>query len=252
MEQRRPEAKPARKLVGDQPDGGVLVTTNQNHHADWEGPACRGVRVRKIWPRVVVRIGSLVAVLTTARRCSFTKPDGTLQGSVAVKPGPLGLAWQPDGSTVYASGEGGADLPDRPRREANGRRPRLPAIDPAKKGEAVFQGGRVAGQRRQRKVEAEAQGGPAGSPGLAVSPDGRRLYAALGISNAVSVIDPHHQEQGRRRSFPPASLRIASPSPRTARPCIARIAADARRTPGKPPHLRRAVPCALIRAPMPR
>ena len=99
----RPKLRPRANSWAINRAGGVLVTTNQI-----VTPIGKIQRIEAARPKDMALSpdGSLVAVLTTAK-VLFYKPDGTLQGSVAVKPGPLGLAWQPDGSAVYASGEGG-------------------------------------------------------------------------------------------------------------------------------------------------
>src|SRR4051812_28218999 len=93
-------APAARRLVGRQDDGSVLVTTNQMvtplglvKELPFERPKDLAVSPD----------GSLVAVLTTAKVNLF-KPDGTLVAALGVKAGPLGLAWAPDGQTLFASG----------------------------------------------------------------------------------------------------------------------------------------------------
>src|SRR5205814_2143495 len=77
------------RLAGRQPDGSVLVTTNQSIT-----PLGTIQEVARERPKdlAVSPDGSLVAVLTTGK-VHFFKPDGTLDASVSVKPGPLGLAW---------------------------------------------------------------------------------------------------------------------------------------------------------------
>ena len=131
----------------------MLVTTNQIITPVGKVQRIEGARPKDM---AVSPDGSLVAVLTTAK-VLFYKPDGTLQGSVGVKPGPLGLAWQPDGSAVYASGEGGL-IYQIARAGNEWKATTFAAIDPAKKVKLFSSGRRVAGQRRERQSEAEAQG----------------------------------------------------------------------------------------------
>jgi YVTN family beta-propeller protein len=150
-----------------------------------------------------------VAVLTTAK-VLFYKPDGTLKGGVAVKPGPLGLAWQPDGSAVYASGEDGTIYRIEGAND-QWKATTFQAVDPARKVKLF------AAQDLSPASEAKETPGPRRKhdpqvTGLAVSPDGTRLYAALGISNAISVVDLTTKQGGALIPTGIAPYRIA-PSP---------------------------------------
>jgi len=177
-----PKAAAAPKLVGEQADGGVLVTTNQ-----FVTPIGKVQRIDGARPKDMALSpdGATVAVLTTAKVLLY-KPDGTLQGSVTVKPGPLGLVWQPDGQALYASGEDGAVY--RIVREGDAwTATTFRAVDPKKVKEFTA-------TDESPPSEAKETSGPKRKndpqvAGLAVSPDGQRLYVALGINNAVSVVD---------------------------------------------------------------
>src|SRR4051812_25259993 len=92
-----------RQLAGEQPDGSVLVTTNQMVTPLGKVQTISGERPRDL---AVSPDGSLIAVLTTTKVHLF-KPNGTLEASVGVSAGPLGLAWHPAGDRVYCSSGGG-------------------------------------------------------------------------------------------------------------------------------------------------
>jgi len=170
-------------FVGQQAGGGVLVSTNQIVSPIGKVQRVDGARPKDL---ALSPDGSTVAVLTTASVLLY-KIDGTPKGSVAVKPGPLGLAWQPDGQVLYASGEDG--LVYRIAREAETwKASTFPAIDPAKKVKVFSAPDSSPASEAKEKSGPKRKNDPQVA-GLAVSPDGRRLYVALGISNAVSVVD---------------------------------------------------------------
>jgi len=172
-----------RKSVGEQTDDGVLVSTNQTIT-----PIGRVQRVDAARPKdmAVSPDGSTVAVLTTTK-VLFYKPDGAGKGSVAVKPGPLGLVWQPDGQALYASGQDGVIY--RIERAGEGwKAATFLAVDPARKVKVISAPDASPPSDAKEKAPPKRKHDPQVA-GLAISPDGRRLYAALGISNMVSVID---------------------------------------------------------------
>lgn len=205
-----PKAAPSRKLMGEQPEGGVLVTTNQIVTPIGTVQRTEGARPKDV---ALSPDGATLAVLTTTK-VLFYKADGTLQTSLAVKPGPLGLVWQPDGSAVYVSGEDG--LVYRLAREGDAwKATTFAAVDPAKKVKLF------AAQDLSPASDAKETSGPRRKhdpqvAGLAVSPDGKRLYVALGISNAVSVVDLETQQAGALIPTGIAPYRIAlSPDGKT-------------------------------------
>lgn len=153
----------ARTTLGKQPLGGILVSTNQT---------LTPLGIVKTFPYARPKDlalspnGSLPAVLTT-RRVEFFASDGTTGGSVNIAAAPRGIAWTPDGSTVYASQE-------------DGRVCEIKQTDGVwKKAGSFAVEAATGGVRRSGNPQAT---------GLAVSPDGVKLYVALGIRNAVSVV----------------------------------------------------------------
>jgi YVTN family beta-propeller protein len=172
-----------RKLVGEETERGVLVSTNQI-----VTPVGRIEKVDAARPKDVALSpdGATLAVLTTAKVLLY-KVDGTLLGGASVKPGALGLAWHPDGTAVYASGEGGQVYEIR-REKNDWKAVAFPAIDPAKKVKMFSRPDDSPQSDAKDKSKPKKKGDPQ-VLGLAVSADGHRLYAALGISNAVSVVD---------------------------------------------------------------
>ena len=183
-------ATPPQKLVGDQPGGGVLVTTNQIVTPVGKVQRVEGARPKDI---AVSPDGSLVAVLTTGK-VLFFKTDGTPAGSVAVKPGPLGLAWHPNGSILYASGEAGTAY-EIVRNKNDWKATPFAAVDPASKVKVFSRADDSSDSDAKEKSKPKRKGEPQVA-GLAVSPDGRRLYAAIGIGNAISVVDLATKQAG--------------------------------------------------------
>jgi YVTN family beta-propeller protein len=176
-------------LVGEQPDGRAIVTSNQA-----VAPVGTVARVDNARPKDLALSpdGKTVAVLAQ-NKVLFYSPEGDLLDSVAVSPGPLGLAWTPDGETLFAAGNNGQIY--RIGRAAGHwasqgtfkvlevvERPVVPL--PGASGRAVFDesGGMT-------PVETATPKGNPQVTGLAVSPNGRRLYAALGVRNSVAVLD---------------------------------------------------------------
>lgn len=170
---------PGRVQAGDQPDGGVLVTTNQMVTPLGKVQKLPGERPKDM---AMSPDGSLLAVLTTSK-VNLYKPDGTPAASVPVKSSSLGLAWRPDGNVLYASGTGGLVYRIK-KDQGKWKAESFPIIDkdhPVK----VFTADDVS-PPSSAKPESPLQAEPHVT-GLAVSPDGQRLYAALSISNAVMV-----------------------------------------------------------------
>lgn len=176
-----PKATAARQLVGPQGDGSVLVTTNQIVTPLGKVQQVAGERPKDL---VVSPDGALVAVLTTAKVLLY-KTDGTLEASVAVKSSSLGLAWHPDGQSLFASGTGGM-VYRLTRAKGTWKATSFPVLEKSKpvKVFAAEDASPPSDAKPAERERAEPH-----LTGLAVSPDGHRLYAALSISNAVVVYD---------------------------------------------------------------
>jgi len=202
-------AAAAAKLVGGQPGGGVLVTTNQIVTPIGKVQRVDGARPKDL---ALSPDGSVVAVLTTTKVFIY-KPDGTVTGSVAVSPGPLGLAWQPDGQALYASGADNTIY--RIAREGDAwKATTFRAVDP--KNVKTFAAADASPPSEAKETSKPRSKNDPQVAGLAVSPDGQRLYVALGISNAISVIDLATQQAGALIPTGIAPYRIAlSPDGRT-------------------------------------
>ncbi|MDF2440372.1 MAG: hypothetical protein JWN98_1356, partial [Abditibacteriota bacterium] len=188
----RPSAP--RTVVGGQVNGGVLVSNHQILT-----PLGKTFRVEGARPKdlALAPDGATVAVLAQ-NKVLFFAPDGTLKNEVPVKAGPLGLAWTPDSRALFAAGDNGQIYRIN---NANGTwkmESQFPAVDPAK-GAGVFTAVDASAFEPSTPPSPSPQastpqalatrGGNVQVAGLAISPDGRRLYAALGISNTVSVLD---------------------------------------------------------------
>lgn len=169
----------SRVPVGELPGGGVdsaVLPTNQT-----TTPAGTTVRFDGNRPKDAAWSpdGRVLAVLAQ-RGVTFLDSEGKPVGTVAVPAGPLGLAWSRTGTAVFVSSKDGRVV--KVVREGSGWRKGtewvLDTVGPD--GEPDVAAG-TAGRGRQRNDPQVA--------GLAVSPDGLRLYAALGIRNAVAVVD---------------------------------------------------------------
>jgi DNA-binding beta-propeller fold protein YncE len=123
--------------------------------------------------------GATLAVLGQ-QGVSFFSQEGEARGKVAFTAGPLGLAWMPDGSALFASASDGK-VAKVVKNGAEWKREAELTIDTVgPNGEPDVAAG-TAGRGRQRNDPQVA--------GLAVSPDGKRLFVALGIRNAVAAVD---------------------------------------------------------------
>lgn len=165
--------------VGELPESGgnaALVSSNQV-----VTPAGKIVRLSKDRPKDVALSpdGKTLAVLAQSGVSLFS-PEGELQGKVALKSGPLGLVWTPDGSALYASAQDGKVA--RIVQAAGGwKRDSELTIDTVRPDGTPDVAAGTAGRGREKNDPQVA--------GLALSPDGKRLFVALGIRNAVAVVD---------------------------------------------------------------
>ena len=160
-------AQRARVTVGAQPDGSHVVPTNQVVTPIGQVRRTPGGRPKDL---AVSPDRKLVAVLTTAGVSLFSV-DGSPAGDAKLRTGALGIAWGPDSTALFVSG-------------GDGRVHRLERSGEALKGVreiVVAPSGAAPVPGAREKANPQPNG-------LAVSPDGRRLYAALGIRNELAVV----------------------------------------------------------------
>jgi len=165
--------------VGELPqpaENTALVASNQV-----VTPAGKVVRLSRDRPKDVALSpdGQTLAVLGQ-QGVSFFSPEGEPTGKVTASAGPLGLAWAPDGRSLYAAAANGKVTRIVRSGDAWKKEPDLTIDTVGPDGEPDVAAG-TAGRGRQKNDPQVA--------GLAVSPDGKRLFAALGIRNAVAVVD---------------------------------------------------------------
>jgi YVTN family beta-propeller protein len=145
----------------------------------------------------------MVAVLAQNKVLLYGATDGAPIAEVSIgAAAPLGIAWAPDGRTVYASLAGGkvARIISDDTGAKWVRKDEI-VVDTVKAdGEPDVAAG-LAGRGR-------SQGDPQVN-GLTVSPDGDRLYVALGIRNAVAVIDTAQNKVIRSVSVAVAPYHVA-------------------------------------------
>ncbi|MCH7905241.1 MAG: hypothetical protein IH944_11855 [Armatimonadetes bacterium] len=150
----------SRTELGLQPDGSYLVPSGQTLT-----PVGKMVKTVFARPKdiAVSPDGQTVAVLATDG-VHFYNLDGEESFKAGFGGAALGIAWAPDGSTVYAS-------------QNNGFVARLERTDDGK------------WARTQINIDLEGKSGNPQGNGLAISSDGSKLYVALGIRNALVEYD---------------------------------------------------------------
>jgi YVTN family beta-propeller protein len=165
------------RLIGQQPDGTVLVSSHQTLTPLGTTALLSGARPKAL----AVSDGGTVAVLAQGRVVLYA-PDGKeIQSVPGISAGPLGIAWSKEGDTLYAA-------------QSNGKIAKI-----TRQAEGTFLKGAditvdTVGAPGEPDVAAGTQGRgrQTGDPqvaGLAVTPDGKRLFVAMGIRNAVAVLN---------------------------------------------------------------
>jgi YVTN family beta-propeller protein len=187
----------SRPLMGEQPDGSVSVPTNQTVTPIGRVAQIEGSRVKDV---ELSPDGKTLAVLTPDRVLLYTA-DGNLINHFPLEAGPLGLAWTPDSRTLFVSGDKGQvyhvaeteqgkwsaitsfvvdNLSKKPQADE--------AAEPGDT-ETELRPDPDARHLLKRVQKASKFTGDPQVTGLAVSPDGKRLYITLSKRNAVTVID---------------------------------------------------------------
>lgn len=173
-----PENKPI--LIGEDPllTGFASTPTNQ-----YVTPVGKVITIPGSRPKdfAVSPDGKRFGVLCQGGVNIFSAP-GDLLGKVNVAIGPLGIAWMPDGKRILASQSGG----------------KISVIDVAIDGRPSLKSTWVVDTPLQDDEAPDIAAGLAGRgqrlkdpqvAGIAVSTDGKTAYVALGIRNAIAVID---------------------------------------------------------------
>ncbi len=183
--------------MGEQQNGSVLVPTNQaitpiGHVERIEGERAKDLELSPD--------GKTLAVLAQTRLI-FYSLDGGRTADVALKAGTLGLAWTPDNKTLFVSGDKGqvfhvartgentwrlltsfvvADLIEEPASEGK---------PPVAKPNLEWHPDATIRHHLKPVPKPSKFAGNPDVAGLAVSPDGARLYIALSKRNAITVVD---------------------------------------------------------------
>ncbi len=156
-----------RAKLGKQPDGGYLVPTNQTVMPLGSVKPLEGERPKEM---ALSDDGETVAVLTTGG-VRFFDMAGNAQGVVKLNASAMGIVWG-RGELMFASKENGTIAVIQKQNGAWSETQSLTVDDPTFRPEL---------QKKQGKNPQPT--------GLAISPEGTRLYVALGIRNAVVVFD---------------------------------------------------------------
>ncbi len=165
--------------IGAQPNGGWMLPTNQLITPIGTLQKIEGARPKDM---ALSPDGKTLAVLTTESfaktAVSFFSPTGAPKGSLisSLSAGSLGIAWTPDSQSVYISTESGKIV------------------------HAVRDG---SDWKSESSFEASNGTGNPQVNGLAVSSDGKTLYAALGMLNSVSILE---LPEGKLRKILPVGI----------------------------------------------
>ena len=146
--------------LGLQSDGSYMVSSGQRIQLLGTFKRLDGFRPKDM---SMSPDGKLVALLTH-RRLMIMQPDGTRVADAGITAGPLGVAWSPDGKTLYAS------------------------LGSGKIGTYAFTGDKLT-VGKDISVDPAGVSGNSGVCGLAVGSNGT-IYAALSIRNKVVALSP--------------------------------------------------------------
>lgn len=163
--------------IGEQADGSVLVSSHQRLTPLGTLQRLEGARPKAL---ALHPDGSAVAVLAQGRVALYDLMGKTLSSVGGLGVGPLGLAWTPDGKTLFASLEKGKVA-----------RLRYDSGQLTKESELTIDSVGPAGEP-DVAAGTQGRGRQTGDPqitGLAVSGDGAQLFVGMGIRNAVAVVE---------------------------------------------------------------
>ncbi len=183
--------------MGEQPNGSTEVPTNQTITPIGYTQEIPGSRVKDV---ELSPDGKTLAVLANDRLFLYSA-EGKLIDQVAFVAGPLGLAWTPDSRMLFASGDKGRvyHLSETAKNDwtavtsfvvdnlsAAPHADKSPAVPEA---ETELRPDPAARHLLKRFAKPTQFTGDPQVTGLAVSPDGKRLYIALSKRNVVTVVD---------------------------------------------------------------
>jgi len=183
--------------MGEDDHGSALVPSNQTVTPIGHVEQIEAARVKDV---ELSPDGKTLAVLSTNRLLLYS-PEGKLIDHLPITAGPLGLAWTPDSRTLFASGDKGQvyhvaeTTPDKWSAITSFVVDNL-SINPEADKRATDQETetelRPDPDTRYLLKHFEKPSPFKGDPqvtGLAVSPDGKRLYVALSKRNTVTIVD---------------------------------------------------------------
>jgi len=150
----------SRVQLGQQPDGSFLISTGQRIELIGKTTRLEGVRPKDM---AFSPDKSSVAILTHGRLI-VAEPSGKSRAEIKMSPGPLGVAWAPDGKTIYTS------------------------MSTGKLGVFAWDGTSLT-KSTEYIVEPKGAKGNPGTGGLSVGANGT-IYAALSIRNEVAALSP--------------------------------------------------------------
>ncbi|MCW5942770.1 MAG: beta-propeller fold lactonase family protein [Fimbriimonadaceae bacterium] len=158
-----------RLQLGPQSDGSFLVSSGFQAVT----PVGKLARFEYSRPKqVVVSPDGATVAVAAHNKLHLLTPDLGPIASLDLNAAPVGLVWAPDGRTIYASAEGGKVATFS---ASEGKWTVGPVL-------TVDDATIPAAERRPQPADPQPTG-------LAIAPDGKTLYVALGIRNSVAVLD---------------------------------------------------------------
>jgi DNA-binding beta-propeller fold protein YncE len=149
-----------RKQLGVQPDGSFLVSSGQRVELIGKTVRLEGARPKDL---AFSPDHSLVAILCHSQ-LFVADSTGAIWAQKGISPGPLGVAWSPDGKKIYAS------------------------LNTGRIGVFGWSGSSLTNDGTLSATTIDKKANP-GACGLAVAPNGT-IYAALNLVNSVAAISP--------------------------------------------------------------
>uniref|UniRef100_UPI00286CFD45 YncE family protein n=1 Tax=Armatimonas sp. TaxID=1872638 RepID=UPI00286CFD45 len=150
--------------IGEQADGSTLVSSNQRVTPVGKLQTLRSSRPKDL---ALSPDGSLVAVLAQNQVAIFTAQGETVAAVAGIEAGPLGIVWEPSGEALYATLAGGK-VARIVKSDAGWKKEKELTIDSVG---ALGDPDIAAGTQGRGRATGDPQ-----LTGLAISPDGTRLY----------------------------------------------------------------------------
>ncbi|MBB6049684.1 bifunctional YncE family protein/alkaline phosphatase family protein [Armatimonas rosea] len=163
--------------IGEQAGGAALVSSNQRITPVGKLQTLRASRPKDV---AVSPDGALVAVLAQNQVALYSATGESVASVAGIEAGPLGIVWEPSGQALYATLAGGK-VARFAKSESGWKKDKELTIDSVG---ALGDPDIAAGTQGRGRQTGDPQ-----LTGLAISPDGARLYVGMGIRNVIAVVN---------------------------------------------------------------